>query len=114
MAKRLLTSLVACLALLAAATPAHAAFGFDDLAVEFEKAGGGVAEQAGSHPFAMTTRIDMNTILNAKAEEVPDESARDLSVELPPGFVGDPNAVPVCPNDLFRTTLSGGYSACPD
>jgi hypothetical protein len=114
MIRRLFIPLLACLALLVVATPAQAAFGFEDLAVEFEDQGGGVDEQAGSHPFAMTTRIDLNRLIDAENEEVPDEALRDLTVELPPGFVGNPGAVPVCPNDLFRTTFTGGYSACPD
>ena len=114
MAQRILIPLLALFALLIAAAPAQAAFGFEAVGVEFEKQGGGIAEQAGSHPFAMTTRIDMNRILDAEDHEVPDGTLRDLSVELPPGFVGDPGAVPTCPNDLFRTVLIGGYSGCPD
>ncbi|HEX7280186.1 MAG TPA: hypothetical protein VF255_11265 [Solirubrobacterales bacterium] len=114
MAKRLLISLVSALCFLALAAPAQAAFGFEDLIVTFEDSAGDPADQAGSHPFSMTTTINMNTTIDGKGEEVPDEDIRDLVVELPPGFVGDPDAVPTCSSEQFNTLLEGGYNTCPD
>lgn len=106
--------LLAAAALLAFAAPAQAEFGFKDLAIEFEEQGGAPATQAGSHPYAMTTTLDMNTVLNAASEEVPDQDLRELKVELPPGFVGDPDAAPTCPTEAFNTLQQGGYNDCPD
>jgi len=114
MARRLLVGLLGCLCFLALAAPAQAAFGFEDLIVSFEDSAGEPARQAGSHPFSMTTTIDMNTTINGEGKEVPDEDLRDLTVELPPGFVGDPDAVPTCSSRDFNTLLKGGYNTCPD
>lgn len=48
--------------------------------------------QAGSHPFESTTSFAFST----DAAGVPTENMKDISVELPAGFVGDPNATPKC------------------
>jgi hypothetical protein len=48
--------------------------------------------QAGSHPFESTTSFAFST----DAAGVPTENMKDISVELPSGFVGDPNATPKC------------------
>src|SRR5690349_3212969 len=114
MAKRASILLLALAALLLAATPASAQFGFKDLSVSFEGPLGEPVTQAGAHPFAMTTTLNMNTILNAESEEVPEGSIRDLEVQLPPGFVGDPEAVPFCPTEDFNNLQNGGYNTCPD
>jgi hypothetical protein len=114
MMRRLLLLPLLCSIFLGLTGPAQADFGFKDLAVEFQESNGDPARQAGSHPYSMTTTIDMNTVVDPELGVIPDQEARDLVVELPPGFVGDPEAVPYCPTALFRTTLKGGYSACPD
>jgi hypothetical protein len=48
--------------------------------------------QAGSHPFESTTSFTFKT----DAHGVPVENMKDIQVELPSGFVGDPNATPKC------------------
>src|SRR3954451_23503834 len=115
-ARRLASSLAAALLglLLLGAAPASAEFGFKDLSVEFEDSTGNPVTQAGAHPFAMTTTINMNTILDAESKEVPEGEIRDLEVRLPPGFVGDPEAVPFCPTADFNNLQNGGYNTCPD
>ena len=114
MGKRAIVALLACLASLALSAPAQAEFGFEDLSVSFEDQLGQPVTQAGAHPFAMTTTIDMNTTLDEADEEVPDEAIRDLVVALAPGFVGDPHAAPTCSSAEFNTLLNGGYNTCPD
>jgi hypothetical protein len=115
MTRRALTSLLGCLCLMAAAAaPAQGAFGFEQLSVDFEDGLSAPVTQAGAHPFAMTTTIDMTTKIDGKGEEVPDEDIRDLLVSLPAGFVGDPYAAPTCPSADFNTLLEGGYNTCPD
>jgi hypothetical protein len=61
--------------------------------------------QAGSHPYALTTTFVLN-----ESEEIREgkflpagKGPRDVRVELPPGFVGNPTAVPRCPYNEFTT-----------
>ena len=61
--------------------------------------------QAGSHPWALNTAF----VLGRELEDGPFEhSTKDLKVELPPGFVGDPNATPQCAYQEFVV------NSCPD
>jgi hypothetical protein len=77
---------------------AHAAFGFAELDDTFANEDGSSAIQAGSHPFAQTTKIVLNTVPSGlhEPETLPDGAAKDIVASLPPGFVGAPNAVPQC------------------
>jgi hypothetical protein len=66
--------------------------------------------QAGSHPFALTTSFSFT-----EPEEYEENrfravggSLKDGKLELPPGFVGNPNATPKCTYDEFSQDL------CPD
>ena len=55
------------------------------------------ATQAGAHPFQLTTTLALNqTILQGFGGRQPVELPKDLSFHLPPGLVGNPNAVPQC------------------
>lgn len=112
------------LALLAAASPASAAFGLTELGVTFENANGTPATRAGSHPFAMTTTLGVNSVIvpggatdpdNGKAVdgEVPDGSLKDLTVIQMPGLVGDQTAIPRCSAAEFASRIES-YPACPD
>jgi hypothetical protein len=53
--------------------------------------------RAGGHPFSASTAIFVNTRLSAKGDVVPVGELKDISVDLPPGFLGNPVAVPQCP-----------------
>ena len=98
--RRLIACLgVACLAALLSAAPAGADFGLKNLDVTFTDQGGAPVSQAGAHPFAMSTNLD----LNVKPEpafpeigEVPDGEVKDLLVRLIDGFGGNPSAAPAC------------------
>jgi hypothetical protein len=96
------------------ATPASAAFGLKDLGVTFGNEDGSAATQAGSHPFAMTTTINLNTKVDPKLGELPDGAAKNLVVRLPEGFVGDPTAVPRCSSADFLAIDEYSLPACPD
>lgn len=109
MKKRLLLSLTAIgLAATVLAAPASADFGLKDLDVTFEEENGGPAMQAGSHPFALTIALGFHTRPDKDvAFEIPDGSPRDLTIALPPGLVGNPNATGRC------TTLDFLQKKCP-
>jgi uncharacterized repeat protein (TIGR01451 family) len=78
-------------------TPAE--FGFTGWDGWFSNADGTLDTQAGSHPYEATFSFDLPTLvqntgfpeLRAAGGEV-----RNLVVDLPPGLVGNPNAVPQC------------------
>ena len=54
--------------------------------------------QAGSHPYALTTTLRPE----AAGEELGvGGDLKDVRLELPPGFVGDPNATPHCSYQEF-------------
>lgn len=84
------------------------AFGVETYALTPESEGGGVDLQAGSHPFQLTATLDLNeTLANystgkeegsyPSAPALPD----DLHFKLPPGLIGDPDAVPRCSEAEF-------------
>jgi hypothetical protein len=65
----------------------------------FEEDAATPVREAGAHPPLFTTPFDFNTI-NAESvnpfQKVESGSLRDLVVDLPPGFTGNPNAVGEC------------------
>jgi hypothetical protein len=85
---------------------AQAAFGFSEFDVTFTDSAGLPATQAGSHPFAFTTSFEANV----DGEEA-DGRLRELFLDLPPGLVVNPFAVPRCTADDFET-LNEGVNDC--
>jgi hypothetical protein len=86
-----------------------------------EEEGGGLDHQAGSHPFQLTTALN----LNQTAELIPEQGTtgssligttpalpKRLSFNLPPGLIGDPRAVPPCPTIDFTAIGLGNVNAC--
>ena len=81
-----------------------------------EAVGGAPATQAGSHPFQLTTTLDLNEVpgggheIGEETTEVAGGSfVKDVHVSLPPGLVGDPTAIPQCTAGQFDTKESN----CP-
>ncbi len=100
--------LVVCLVL---AAPAGASFGLEHFDVTFTNQDGSPATQAGSHPFQMTTTVDLNKL----SPNVPDGELKDLFAEQIEGLIADPAAVPRCSNIDFLTLIPGVRSSeCPD
>jgi uncharacterized repeat protein (TIGR01451 family) len=90
-------------------SPEPAGFGIIDstFVPDFFKADGLSEErEAGAHPDLLTTPFDFNTVDLPAGEYFPDEkveagSVRDLHVDLPPGFIGNPTAVSECTQAQF-------------
>jgi hypothetical protein len=82
----------------------------------FSNADGTLDTQAGSHPYEATFSLDfaneqgefnlLGPFRPARGREV-----RNIEAPLPPGFVGDPNAVPQCTQQQF---VGEGKSNCPE
>ena len=101
--------LLALLAVLAvAAAPAMAEFGLQRFAVSARNQNGTPDVQAGSHPYSVTTTFVLK--LPKFGGDI-----KNLKVELPPGFVGDPNATPHCTYQVFVLSgRLGGHPHCPN
>jgi hypothetical protein len=91
---------------------ALAAFGFEEVGFAVTEADGGPSAQAGSHPFALTTTLRLNTA-EGSGLEAPDGDLRHLRIDYPPGFVVMPAAMPSCSNADF-IDIEGDENACPD
>ncbi len=85
-----------------------------------EDEGGGVDGQAGSHPFQLTSTVDFNEILEEVQEpgEPPElepaspAQTKDLSFSLPPGLLGNVQAVEECSASDFSAFDVGNL--CPE
>jgi hypothetical protein len=53
--------------------------------------------RAGSHPYGASTAIFVNTVVSPTGRVVPAGDPKTISVDLPPGFLGNPIATPQCP-----------------
>jgi hypothetical protein len=104
---------VAALALLFVIVPgadAESALQFEELAVENSKVDGTPSTQAGAHPSILATKLEFNTVLDSRVGiQVPAGGIRDTTVELPSGMLGNPNAIPKCPQVRLDTISAG----CP-
>lgn len=88
-------------------TPGEATpYGVEDYEMTNEQVGGGIDTQAGSHPFQTTVTLNLNDELEDGAP-VPAGLTKDLSFNLPPGYIGDPSAYPTCPLGEFS------FNKCP-
>jgi hypothetical protein len=88
------------------AAPAMAEYGIQRFAVSARNQDGTPDVQAGSHPFALNTTF----VLNLPSQG----DLKDVKLELPPGFVGNPNATPHCSYQTFiQGTIKGRNFTCP-
>ena len=78
-------------------TNAAPSFGLNAFDAQFTDAAGNASTQAGVHPDAGTFSFDFTAGTDpAKGPLWPLEPVKDLSVDLPPGLVGNPTAVDQC------------------
>ncbi len=109
---------VVCVSLLFAA-PAMAEFGLQKFALSARNENGTPDAQAGSHPYAVTNTFVLNLPEGVggiygrerKTEVPPEGDLKNLRLELPPGFVGDPDATPHCGYQEFVHYIDG-HSLC--
>jgi hypothetical protein len=107
--RRLLGTALLCLAALALApTAANAAFGLNNYDVTFENFDGTMANEAGTHPFAIVTDLQAN--LDGK--EVPEGWLRNLFLKQVSGLLGDTTAYKRCTAAQFLQ-VEEQLSACP-
>jgi hypothetical protein len=111
-AKRILLPLLVAVSVLAFASPALANFGIAGFDGSITNQDGSPDTQAGSHPYAFTTIVTLNSVTNARGQKAPDGNAKDIVVEEPPGLVGDPTAIPTC-TDTQLGQFGNGWGSCP-
>jgi hypothetical protein len=117
----LLTGLLAVGWLVVPAPAAWAGFGFPAegaMEVSITNQDGTPDTQAGSHPFAFTTTLAINTEEREGYIAPAGGDVKDIEASLPPGFVGDPAAVQQCTLEQFRAdaieNLIDFKETCPD
>ncbi len=85
--------------------------------------GGGGAAAPGSHPYALSFSIGLNTggeFEDQPGAVFPDGDLRALRIEMPPGLIVNPAALPQCALTQFRTPRSSPFGtslsgeSCPD
>ncbi|HEV7495292.1 hypothetical protein [Baekduia sp.] len=75
---------------------------------------GSTVTQAGSHPYQATTTFSMNVGFDPAGRPFSSAMVKDIHVDLPPGLIGDPSAVPRCTqSDFLDASPSSGLSGCP-
>jgi hypothetical protein len=94
---------------LAAPAIAQADFGLvpGSTEVTARNADGTVDTQASSHPYSFVVHFQLRT--NSETGQSEGGEMRDTIVNLPPGFIGNPNALPRC----ARQNFEGGNPRCP-
>jgi hypothetical protein len=92
-------------------------FSIEKFAITPENEGGGEETQAGSHPFQLTTMLSISATLAPNATfgaslPKPVALTKDLRLNLPPGLVGNPNAVAQC-SELQFANIVNFVNQCP-
>ena len=91
---RVIPAAVAALAtVLALASTAQAAFDFTEFGGAFTDTSGALDTRAGAHPEVIT-KLSFTTVERGDGLRVPDGQMKDISVDLPPGLVGNPASIP--------------------
>jgi hypothetical protein len=82
-------------------------FGFEQFNGWLGSSLGTVDTQAGSHPYNLTISFGLNTngLGNQGQLQVAGGEPRNVQVNLPPGFVGNPTVLPRCTRQQFNNGL---------
>jgi len=97
---------LALLSVLCFPSASRAAYVIETAESSLTKLDGSPATEAGTHPYAWKLSFTGATASNGQ-EEVPTQQLKELRVQLPPGLVGAPAVLPVCPRFQFLN------DACP-
>lgn len=109
--RRLCSAAIVVLAAALATTPAQAApseYGIESVSAGIS------TKQAGKHPdfnINFMLKTDPSTPVDPTGLHEPYARARNITVSLPPGLIGNPHVVEECTAAQFATALSGG--GCP-
>jgi hypothetical protein len=87
-------------------------FGIKRFEASIVNTDGSPDQQAGSHPYEVTTNFTLPVNKGLSGEPVPAGSLKDITVDLPAGLVGNPDAVPRCPRSMLASSVLG-VSHCP-
>ena len=100
-------ALAAAILALAAPAAARADFGIapGSTSMSSENRNGTTNSQAGSHPYAFNIHFALKTDSSGVSEG---GEMRDIAFDLPPGLLGNPQAVPRCP----RLSFEGAIPQC--
>jgi hypothetical protein len=102
-------------AAVAAAAPALASSAFELTSAQQSSTNldGSPASQAGSAPYETNTSFTVSSVASGGTVSATGV-VKSFDVDLPPGLVGNPNAVPKCARAGFELRLSGeGNPVCP-
>ncbi|HEY3759901.1 MAG TPA: hypothetical protein VGL37_09070, partial [Solirubrobacteraceae bacterium] len=95
----------------------EASLGFANADAWLTNANGLVDTQAGSHPYELTMVFAPNVHdippSQLSAELATGGEPHAIDVNLPPGLVGEPGAVPKCPREQFDAGNEDGEEGCP-
>jgi hypothetical protein len=101
-------------------SPDATEFGIERFSSQVEEEGGGAAVTAGSHPFQLTTTVQLNTghyeAASARSESSFEQAGqpRNLRFPLPAGFVGNVKSLPTCSLTAFYEKKGETANQCPD
>jgi hypothetical protein len=87
-------------------------FGVEKYELSAEEEGGESDVQAGSHPFQLTTTLQLNQDATANTPKL----LKDLNAKLPAGLIGNVTKLPQCSLAEFHETNLSGFEAesrCP-
>jgi hypothetical protein len=95
---------------------APASFGIADFDMQAFDGNGIASTQAGGHPYALGTSLYFNSYEDREEGGFygPSQQVKDAIVDLPPGFVGNPQTTPKCPlYELLQSPKQSGVTECP-
>jgi hypothetical protein len=93
--------------------PTVAPFGISSFLFRSSDISGEADTRAGSVPYETGTSFTVSNVASGSAFHA-SGVVKDFDVDLPPGLVGDPGAVPKCARTEFELRLSGaGSPVCP-
>jgi hypothetical protein len=109
---RALAPVIALLALMLTPSVAQADFGFAPgfPTVRALDTTGEPYAEAGGHPDLLELAVAFNT----KGDDEVEENLKNITFDFPPGFSGDPSALPTCPRRVFDGGLITGEKCDPE